>query len=164
MGRHVQPGQRIQIPAEFYNKTVDLITAAPPSTSGRSVSLSDDATLCRVVNTMDFELPLFGVIGLGDPTALIDDTDCIEPFIFNGVAADGYNWGLTLQKIASGDVGWVRVSGLCHCWIDISPDHPIQFAGPDAGGGIAHLVQAECGARVIWRAAGSGPQRGIICL
>ena len=170
MPGHVIPGQDFAISAQFYNETYNLLKQKPRLTSGGAIVGGEDPTVCRVRNSMGVDLPLFGVVGLGDP--LIDPAveikGFLETFAFNGVSAPqttmGYKWGLTLEPIAKNKLGWVRVSGLCHCWIDLSPDQPIQFAGPDSGGGFANLVQANCGARVIYRAAGSGPQRGVIIL
>jgi hypothetical protein len=130
----------------------------------------DEATTCLIRNDTGDDLPWRGVVGLGPPLILPtdDEDEYLSGFVFVGTLATtpsySAKWGLTLEPIASGDVGLVRISGIAHCYIDLSPDHVIQFAGPDSSGTVGALVSANCGARVIYRAPGTGPQYGIVVL
>jgi hypothetical protein len=150
----------------MHNSLVDLLSANQPTTSGGRIVGRSDSTVCLVRNDTGAALPLFGVVGLGDP--LITPTENLNAFLgqfqFEGVLAEsadyGNKWGLTLMPIADGATGLVRLSGLCHCFLDMVA----EFAGPTTDGEVDYLTEADCGARVLWRAAGSGAQRAIIVL
>jgi len=167
--RHVTPGEIFTPSAPMHNALVDLLSSNQPTTSGGRISGGSDPTVCLVRNNTGAALPLFGVVGLSTP--LITPTENLNAFLgqFNligvlAVSADyQYRWGICLTPIASGDTGLVRVSGLCHCWIDATSS-AIDFAGPDESGTVASLIEADCGARVIWRDSGSGVKRAVIIL
>jgi len=168
--RHVIPGERFIPSAPMHNALVDLLSSNQPTTSGGRIIGGSDPTVCLVRNDTGAALPLFGVVGLGDP--LITPTENLNAFLgqfqFEGVLAESadyeHKWGLTLQPIASGDCGLVRVSGLAHCWIDLDADAAIDYVGPDEAGTVSALIEVECGVRVVWRAAGTGPQRAVVIL
>ena len=170
----VLPGDDLVIPAATWNVMLADLQRRGPSGAG---GLRDrfDRFGVLVLNSTGVDLDQGNVVGFTTP--LIDSTTnligYLNSFAFTGVKASGgtrssspffTKWGLTLEPIKNGGYGRVQIAGLAHCYINLNPSATIQFAGPDALGTVTSLVQADCGARVIWRAAGTGEQRAVVVL
>lgn len=166
MTRHVSAGDELVIPAATWNSLIGMLEQQP---KGGGAFLGNlDPTVCTVKNSTGAEIPFLGVVGLSTPLILPTDNETayLNSFIFDGVLPAAvtyqYKWGIALQPIAVNAFGTVRISGLCHCYIDLTPSRTINFAGPN--GVVGALKEVDCGARVMYRTSGTGSQRAIVIL
>lgn len=167
MTRRVQDGDPLIIQPKDWNRMLDGLDHSNGAGPGRAGAFRQTVTV-NIRNDVGADLPRFGVVGLGSPliTPDVNEDEFLRSICLSGVAASpesdyDLKWGITLRPIRKDEFGPVVIQGLCYCMLD---DATATTAQPKDGSFLT-LTGADCGlARVIWRAAGTGPQWAIVCL
>lgn len=162
----VTPGDPFRMPANLYNRLVDVALKADnfnqivvPSTRIRQTGI------IKVRNDSGANRERFEVLGLTSP--LITPTDNLDQFqqeiALAGEAPSSTpgRYAILIEPILSGQIGRAVVQGVTQCKINVS-DTSHKFA-ESASGDTAKLVSAATGsARILWAESGTGEKWAVV--
>ncbi len=164
---HVQPGQRLRIPAATHNAMIDAARAhrdaqdlaARPNLGGLGLPV------LRVQNNTGAALPRYGIMGIGGAVLTPGTADAPGDYANKPVIAgraltlpgDFGRWVMALQPIAAGALGRAIVSGVVAARITVtaaSDTHADAFGGEtllrSGTFGRAHIIEKSAGLGVQW--------------
>ena len=166
--RKVRPGDRLRIPAEWFNTVTDVAMAHKQGKTGFGFSGNlefNGDELIRIKNASGSDVARFGILGLDD--FIISPTDNQQEFQnkinFEGVTPltashyDGY-YAVLIEPIKNGKIGWARIGGIvpvqvnitddAHWWADITNSDATKLTSGHAG--TAKILMKESGTGTKW--------------
>jgi len=167
--KKVQANQRLAIPAQTYNAFVDVALAHRARRQQQSQGPQPEVRhsgIVRVSNDTGGDRDQFAVVALRAP--VVTPSGSPETFAWNLVLSaatpadsDFGKFGVLLEPLASGAVGWAVASGVVFVKIDIVESEHKRADVKD--GSTAELKSDPLGSAIIlWRAGSSGSQWALV--
>lgn len=154
--KKVQPGERLNIPAEAYNAFIDAAraTRGQQALGSEADAFSRQTPLAKVRNLTGANRERFSVVGLSQP--IIPPADNLAEFLrqttFDGVMpSSGYEhrFGILLEPLAANKIGLAALAGVVPVRVHFtSDDHKYAVI---KNGDATRLKSAPSGeARILW--------------
>lgn len=168
--RKVSPGDRLNVPATFYNKLVDLAKQgdqrAVNALAHAAAASLRDLTRIKIRNDSGSPVGRYGVLGLGDPIITPSQNENAFagiPYHSGKLPADPDHVGqfaIILEPLADGKTGDAAVAGVCQVKLNVAADE--NFADIEAGK-TTLKVSKTGSAAILWKEADSGEDKwGIV--
>lgn len=166
--KRVQPGERLAISAQAWNRLLDGISM-PIQTGGELGSIEPAGNTILVKNVSGENVPRFGVLGVSGvlvnpATSEAHARDFARRPAISGVkpssAAHNDAFVISLEPLRPNQIGPGICSGVFACKVDV--DDPLHTrATPDVG--TFKLVSSYCGlVQLLWKQPGTGVDRWAI--
>jgi hypothetical protein len=167
----MSPGDRVITYASEHNATLEAIARTRSEPLSRPLpAISASGVLVVVENTTEDDVPLYGVLGLGDsvfgPGADTDAGEMADRIAFQGVDIEAPkhlgNFVVCQEPIPAGELGIGMISGITPALIDVI-DERDRFVDVEVGEQIPRS-RPSGGALIRFKESGTGTKWALIDL